>query len=224
MWMYDNQKNGIFTCPSTLVIPSRDANGVPANWTIEYLPYKRRLNYIESTGTQYIDTGIAPNFANGDSVEAKVYKPEWNGVAPCIFGSRHFIDYSLVLSGFYILGNFHTSCDNSSFSSAKWSDFNEPGEYIIKVNDISIQINDTYYRMTKRVTSAYSMYIFGLNSNNTSGYLWNGMKLYDWKYYQNGVLVQHLIPVIDYNDMPCLYDKVTKTFFYNQGSGTFNYA
>ena len=33
-----------------------------------------------------------------------------------------------------------------------------------------------------------------------------------------------LIPVLDKNNIPCMFDKVTKQFFYNQGTGQFLYG
>ena len=50
------------------------------------------------------------------------------------------------------------------------------------------------------------------------------MFLDDWKYWRNGTLAQHLIPVLDRSGVPCLYDTVTRTLIYNAGTGTFNYA
>ena len=40
----------------------------------------------------------------------------------------------------------------------------------------------------------------------------------------NDTLVRDYIPVLDANDRPCLFDKVSKTCFYNQGKGEFLYG
>lgn len=50
-----------------------------------------------------------------------------------------------------------------------------------------------------------------------------GIRLYYCKLYYNNELIRDLIPVLDENNVPCLYDKVTDSFFYNKGSGTFLY-
>jgi hypothetical protein len=39
----------------------------------------------------------------------------------------------------------------------------------------------------------------------------------------NGKLVYDLIPVLDKDFIPCLYDKISGSFFYNQGSGEFKW-
>lgn len=178
----------------------------------------RRLQYIESTGTQYINTGVKPDFANGDSVEIRVYKSDGSGNM-CLFGSRQ----TPALNGFYALGQTLVSCDASGYASAP---FLENGFISMSVDDAYIRYGDTEIAQTKRVTCAYQMYLFALNNGGIySGMkFYSGMKLYDWKYYHNGVLAQHLIPVLDRSGVPCLYDTVTRTLKYNAGTGTFNYA
>ena len=50
------------------------------------------------------------------------------------------------------------------------------------------------------------------------------MIIYLTKIYDNNTLVRNYIPVLDKNKRPCLFDKVSKTCFYNQGSGEFLYG
>lgn len=224
-WKY--YRNGVL---AQHLIPVLDRNGTPCMYdevskTFFYnqgsgsfsYGLKRRLQYLESTGTQYIDTGIKPDFANGDKVEASFYKAEFTGTSPCIFGSRQ----STVLNGLYVLGYSIVVADNSAYSTVAW---NSPvGNYVMRVNDSAIQVNNYTYEMPKRVTCTYPMYLFALNSNNSMIVPYSGMKLYYWKYWKNGVLTQHLIPVLDKDGVPCMYDEVSKQFLYNKGSGTFNY-
>lgn len=48
-------------------------------------------------------------------------------------------------------------------------------------------------------------------------------KISYFKLYHSEQLVLDLIPVLDQNNIPCMYDKVSDQFFYNQGTGTFGY-
>ena len=48
-------------------------------------------------------------------------------------------------------------------------------------------------------------------------------KISYFKLYHSDQLVLDLIPVLDQNNVPCMYDKISDQFFYNQGSGTFEY-
>lgn len=44
-----------------------------------------------------------------------------------------------------------------------------------------------------------------------------------WKLYKDNVLKNHLVPCLDEVGSPCMYDLVTKTTFYNAGTGEFSY-
>lgn len=191
--------------------------------------YKRELAYLECAGAQYIDTGIKPDFANGDSIEISFYKSTFANSSFTIFGSRQ----SPALNGFYALAHTLVACDSVGYTTVGWN--NPPvGDYTLKINDEYVISNGTSYAMPKRITCAYSMYLFTLNQNNSPLTLnennspinlyYIGCKIYEWKYWKSGVLTQHLIPVIDNNDVPCMYDTVSQTFFYNQGAGEFLYG
>ena len=78
--------------------------------------------------------------------------------------------------------------------------------------------------MTKRVTCTYNMFLFALNNTGTPFGYYPDMKLYDWKYWRNGTLAQHLVPVLDRSGVPCMYDTISRTLKYNAGTGTFDYA
>ena len=47
---------------------------------------------------------------------------------------------------------------------------------------------------------------------------------YGMKIYEGDTLVRNYRPVLDENNVPCLYDTVTHAYFYNSGSGTFSYT
>ena len=46
-------------------------------------------------------------------------------------------------------------------------------------------------------------------------------RMYSAKFMDSVSIVRDFIPVIDWHDEPCMYDQVTKTLFYNQGTGSF---
>ena len=183
------------------------------------MPYGRHLQYLESTGTQYIDTGVAPDFAGGDSVEIRYFAPTYTTpLAPCIFGSRE----SGIRNGVYLLPISFSPADSEGFSTIS---YNFTGNNVFTATDAVVKLNDLSFAMPRRVTCGLPIFLFALNNYGTGTYgIYAGMKLYDWKYYRNGMLAQHLIPVLDKSGVPCLYDTVTRTFKYNAGTGTFDYA
>ena len=46
-------------------------------------------------------------------------------------------------------------------------------------------------------------------------------RVYKFKLTDNDVLVRDMIPVLDMDGTPCMYDKVEGKFYYNQGTGQF---
>lgn len=50
------------------------------------------------------------------------------------------------------------------------------------------------------------------------------IKLYYLKITESGTLVRDFIPVVDGNNVPCLYEKVEGKLYYNQGEGEFLYG
>ena len=65
-----------------------------------------------------------------------------------------------------------------------------------------------------------SMYIFAVHRTAGSKYI-GKMRLYHFRLYNGDTLVRDFIPVLDQNDTPCLYDRVSRTLFYNVGTGDF---
>ena len=183
-------------------------------------PAGRHLQYLECTGTQYIDTGVKPDYANGDRTEISFYRASYPFYQPCAFGCRE----TVAVNGFYVLPLAISANGASTRTEIHWKSI--ISDYTIAVDDNNITIDGAVHAaMPERVTCTVNMTLFALlNGNGTIQAYYSGMKLYDWKYYRNGMLAQHLIPVLDKSGVPCLYDTVTRIFKYNAGTGTFDYA
>lgn len=92
--------------------------------------------------------------------------------------------------------------------------------------NVSMTVNGTTYNITSREPYSLS------STNNVS---WNifkdglgtGCRIYYADFYDSSnTLVRSLRPRLHYHNgvmEPCLYDLVSGNYFYNQGSGTFNY-
>lgn len=90
--------------------------------------------------------------------------------------------------------------------------------YIIDKNKATYSINGTSATNTSATfQSDYNLFIFANHSSGTVDSLIS-MKLYYFQIYDNDVLVRDFIPVKDNNGVVCLFDKVTKQFFYNKGT------
>ena len=69
---------------------------------------------------------------------------------------------------------------------------------------------------------ARNLYLFARNSPYVDGYAY--MKLYSCAMYDGGVKIRDFKPCLDADGVPCLYDLISKTAFYNQGSGSFTWG
>lgn len=73
----------------------------------------------------------------------------------------------------------------------------------------------------------HKVWLFGAGNPDSSwGCIPSSWRIYYAKFWdkQTGNLVRDFIPVLDTNNVACMYDKVTEQFFYNQGTGTFTYG
>lgn len=73
-------------------------------------------------------------------------------------------------------------------------------------------------------TEFYNIYLFTWNNANTPDSRGFVGRAYDFKIYDRDVLIQHLVPVLDSNNIPCMFDKITQKFYYNCGTGDFLYG
>ena len=72
--------------------------------------------------------------------------------------------------------------------------------------------------------SPYSCLMFARHSSSGGVEELGWSRIYYTKIYDNDNLIRDYIPVLDSNDRPCMFDKVSKTCFYNQGTGEFLYG
>lgn len=181
--------------------------------------YKRR-EYIQSSGTQYIDTGFKPN--NNTKVVIDFELTENTGKHQIIFGAR-----SSSNSEQYVLGF------TGHRSPAVWrSDFGS--------NQVTFSSNLTWsgnHNATKNgnictldaesVTNTASTFESTVNllicAGNTGGNVDNytKAKVYSCKIYDNGTLARDFIPCKNASGLVGLWDDVNNTFYSNAGSGTF---
>ena len=89
---------------------------------------------------------------------------------------------------------------------------------------LAVDGNATTPNYSSTIVSNANFYIFASSKGSVVALAKKtAMKLYYCKIYENDVLVRDFIPVLDQNNVACLYDRVSKTFYYNAGTGTFGY-
>ena len=191
----------------------------------EYLPvgYKE-CEYIQSTGTQYIDTGVK---GNSKIKIDTIFEITNTSPIQFFFGSRQsntVKTFCFLSTGSLFRSDFNNKVgQRSTIMIGDMTGY--PLFHVIKDKNVTTIENNEYINdiSYNNFTSNYNIYIFTANTyNNTSNFSY--MKLYSFKVFKNDILIQNLIPCLDNNNTPCLYDLVSKTTFYNVGTGTFGYA
>ena len=183
---------------------------------------ERRVEYLESTGTQYIDTEIK---SSGETAFEITF--EDNGISTndrFFFGASDNND-----SRFYVGYGWNNSnisfAYGSTINQLKMVGINEKATIKFDTNkELYINGEKTNISMTAFGSNVLNLYLFIRNTNvqikNTTY-----TKIYSCKIWQNNTLVRDFVPMISTEDghigEACLFDTVTNTYFYNQGTGKF---
>ena len=185
------------------------------------LPYTE-LEYIESTGTQYIDTFIQGN--NTTKVDIRFDSSKYSASSEnCVLGSRVFSGSSIFILGFYSRGWYGYGTSQGSpmlLTGGIYEVRLDKGKfYSYNTTTSEWELKNTYTSET--FTTPSNMILFGERRGNTVSQL-SSIKFYYCKIFNNDILVRDYIPVKRKSDDEiCMYDKVTNQFFTNQGTGNF---
>lgn len=166
-----------------------------------------KLEYIESTGTQYISTGITPT--ENTKVVIEFNSSSSSGV---VFGQDSGYKVNAFMFAMTVVVFDSTKKDISISANAKHTVQVAPKAF--KVDNGSSQ-----YIYANKVNAAYPMFLFG---NNRKGKFSEGvaMKLYSFKVYENDVLIADYIPCKQGNAVG-LYDDVAGAMNLSLGTGDF---
>ena len=174
----------------------------------------RGVSYLQGDYNSYIDTGLRANEMHGYTIEIQYKRvTDYSRGNQLVFGSsRGGFDSSEV--NCHLRYNYYGYPQGLSYSDEVSNAIYNPS--------VSTIINATFTINTPSSTSSF--YLFAGNSNDSPIGTCDAT-IYYWKIYDtNSNLVQHLVPALDSNNVPCMYDKVSQQFFYNQGAGTFSYG
>ena len=172
-----------------------------------------KLEYIESTGTQYINTGV--NNINGVEIQFQYLAYKQNASA---FGARNG-DSSDSRFGLTLYdGYFHIMPPGQNVNGIITN------KHIFKFgSNVNYQCYmDGELKINKIPTykSSYNTYLFCECSGGYPSFYSNNLKIYYCKLYKDEILVRDFIPC-EYNGKIGLWDKVTNQFFANNGTGKF---
>lgn len=175
------------------------------------------LEYIESTGTQWIDTGVKPCM-NKIRCVCDV-SPLSNADTP-FFGSRgtYYLFYNVSYNYFWPTSKCETIQGTLAIGEKYHIDWNKGTLIVTGPNGVyqkGVRSNNTQ--------DTYNMYIFNFNPKDSSRTC--VAKLYNFKIYFDDLLVRYFIPSKRKSDNVIgMYDMISRQFFTNSGTGSFTGA
>ena len=187
------------------------------------------LDYITSTGSQYINTGITPN--GNTRVECK-FIPLDTGTQAVFCGGRTAVSGTNAYTNtmFYINQNirrdyFGTSKTSTSTYATGTTMTIDANKNAVTINGSSSEIADFTLSTT---TGQMPILLFCSAMYNTSTSAITNLdnyakfKIYYYKIYNNGSLVRNFIPARRTSDGKCgLWDKVSYRFYVDENGGNF---
>lgn len=195
-------------------------------------PYTE-LEYIESTGAQWIDTGLLSTSKSVIDIEFG-FDSMASGTAnnAAIFGGRTAqVSQTFTL---FKLASTNPQAFRFDFNSQKtigtandltWD--NESKYRFVYDGAMATIYNVTTGESASLSIAPSNLYtksniaLFAVNTNGTVGTFMKG-RIYKCRY-SDGTTTIDLTPVLNKEGVACMFDKVSGEFFYNQGSGEFLY-
>ena len=183
-----------------------------------------QVDYIESSGTQYIDTGVLYSYGTRQFDLKAQFTNINTGILISQQGDFNS-SYIGNINGYWTCGDVSSSqlpITDTTLLSLKYTytdDDTNPQLANIKYNNSNFN-----FARTSRFTADLNKTIY-LFRGNGAVYKSAYAKLYYLKIYENDILVRDFVPCYRNSDNEVgLYDLVNDVFYTNQGTGAFTYG
>ncbi len=204
-----------------LMMLKKSSGGLPEGYTA--------VDYIQTSGSQRIDTGVKSSASVGMSADfclvdasiiqnlTTVYDPYKNYQLMVLAASSYGSPDGAVwlVCGYSAIQYFKKADTNRHVYH-----FNADGQYTVEMDGIQYKKADP--SQTTFPADTLNLYLFARNATFFDGYAY--MKLYSCAIYDGGRKIRDFKPCLDADGVPCLYDLISKTAFYNQGTGSFTWG
>lgn len=244
---YTNQGTGTFTKgPDVLMYPEQSLRyqytgasapsaslGRDGDIYKQVIPLPTNVNfveYLESTGTQYINTGIYNDELT--DVKAKITKKG----SYLSFGARSSYNNGYHNSLYQGFGNSNAATflkTGNTYINPTQFDTTVSSTIGLAVESESGYSANTYWAVLKQTgtiksttlqagTSDYPQILFGINHAGSVTY--GQVIIFRITYYQDKVPIADYLPCLDPNGVACMWDNIAQEYVYNDGTGDFLYG
>ena len=189
---------------------ARHIEGLPDDFT--------PVSFLQSSGSQYIDTGRKLTQDSDITIDFSIV----GGInrSAGIFGSRESASKNNLTLVLDMDARFLV--DFSEYRQHRFITAASSERTKIRMNKAGVWVNDILKKSWSDVAdfeTPTNGLIFDVGNNN-----WSGNKAVMRLYSYTDGDAQRLVPCLDTNGVPCLYDLIGKTALYNQGTGAFTWG
>ena len=243
---YENKGSGTFTMGNnvtSLPTPTKpiEIESVGDNETELPLGYTE-VEYLQSSGTQYINTNIYFDFSKNFRVVGKVINPDTTTrkiiLSSYISDNTNYASNSFEFGGTSNSqpGKFRTYFQKVGYTTTSiWSTSALPQDTLLEYNTFYSVTDGKCYTtinygtdslsysgtVTSNTDVATNPLRFFLDYRSGASAIANPVKIGRTKIYKDDKLVGNFIPAKNSSNVLGMYDTVTKTFYTNNGTGTF---
>lgn len=187
------------------------------------------VEYIQTSGSQRIDTGVKSSASIGMSADFCLVDASIIQNLTTVYDQ--YKNYQLMVLAASSYGSPDGAvwfvCGYGAIQYFKKADtdrhvyhFNADGQYTVEMDGIQYKKADP--SQTTFPADTLNLYLFVRNASFFDGYA--RMKLYSCAMYDGGRKIRDFKPCLDADGVPCLYDLISKTAFYNKGTGSFTWG
>lgn len=171
----------------------------------------KELEYIESSGTQYINTGYVPNDNTSVAMDFQLVNVGTGNQA--LFAVAGQFSFRWIGSGAKFRSN---GADSAEFPTS----ISGTDRHVV-LKSATICVLDNTYSVENTVgTVTYPLYLLAQNAG-TSVTFPASARLFACQIVENGAMVRDFVPCKNPSNVVGLYDIVNDVFYKNSGSGTF---
>ena len=172
------------------------------------------LAWIQSTGTQFVNSDFKPN--QNTRVVMDAYMTA-ESLPSFFYGSRnssYTVNYGLLVNSSGVRSTYNASTLTMSGASIYERARIDQNKNVCSVNDVTVT------NTTGTFQSEFPLFLFASNEAGTAKYF-GFIRMYSCQIYDNGTLVRDYVPCINPDGEVGLYDLVTESFFGNSGTDAF---
>ena len=195
-------------------------SGLPSSYTA--------VDYLQSSGEQWIEMGVAPN--QNTKAVLKIKINVFTDTGASLIGSRTDVNsddqFTTYLDGYD--GTRFLFRMDARPEAISWKGLTTDKIYIVTLSgtEMKAELEDgtAVFSKTFSVSDFTSTVTMALFRAKGVGGTYSQGRIYGCKHYSGDELIQDFVPCLNADGVPCMFDLVSRKSFYNKGNGSFTWG